>query len=462
MKLPFANARPAHTLLYITEAKTFRIDADRRGVMQGEAEVIEFRCDSSRSIPGVLEHSIENSPPLGKKLWILYVRLATYLITLPSVQVAGVEDEVLEQALLFEYESLSGQSVTNSQLAYQFVADADEMSSYWIILLAKETFTNINAALKVAHCKLGGVGHPGGLPFQLSGKDAPSWLRVETWSDSCFALTKNPDSGFSLQIFHSGQNSRWQDELAHWLAETGEVDKSEAVLNNKIEFLPEIEDRYHLTLDGALSYWMGLWTDYLVNNSEPAVPLLNTQRKVNMDLLFMLGGGSLALALCVGHFSWNLYQRNDYEFKIAQLQETEKNIKTARDGINKTRSEATVIEQKVQLLRKNVKVIPAAMAALQQRPMALLLGLSKHAPEDLLIESVSVDEERQIVITGVSLQSLLINDLASNVKGDFAALGWRVKTPYKTDLQAFADGGPWEFKLELVDEGLQGFVQLEP
>ncbi len=461
MKLPFANARPAHSLLYITEAKTFRIDTDRRGVMQGEVEVIDFRCDSSRSMPAVVEHVIENSPPLGKKLWILYVRLATYLISLPSVQVAGVENEVLEQALLFEYESLSGQSVANSQLAHQFVAEADEMSAYWIILLAKETFTKINEALQPARCKLGGIAHPGGLPFMLSGKDVPSWLRIETWSNSCFALTKNPDTGFALEIFHPQQNPNWQDELDHWIVDTGQVDKSEAIFNNKIEYLPEINESYHLTLDGALIYWLGLWADCLINNHEPLVPLLNTQRKLNLDLLFMLGGGGLALALCVGHFSWNLYQRNDYEFQIAQLQEAEKNIKSARDGINKTRDQATGIEQKIQLLRNNVQVIPVAMAALQQRPMALLQALSRHAPEDLLIESLKVDEQRQIVITGVALQPQLINQLASNLKDDFAALGWRVKTPQKTDLLAFEDGGPWEFNLVLADEGLQGFVKPE-
>lgn len=458
MKLPFISARPAHSLLYITEAKTFRIDTDRRGVIQGQVEVIDVRCDKPNSIPGTLEHIIDNAPVLGRKVWLLYARLSTYLLSLPSVQVSGVESSVLEQALLFEYESLSGQSVSHSHLAYQFISEADEMSSYWLNLLAKETFTKITEVLKSARCNLGGITHPGGLPFLISAKDAPSWLRIEAWSNSFFALNKNPETGFSMQIIHPDQNPNWHDELDHWIVDIGDVDKSEAIVNNRIEYLPETNESFHLTLDGSLVFWMGLWADYLVNSKELAVPLLSTRRRINMDLVYMLGGGILALGLCVSHFSWNLYQRNDYEFQVRNLSSAETNMNAARAGVNKARDEADKLQKKITTLRANVEVIPVAMSALQRRPMALLSSLSRHTPQDLLIETIDVDEQLHIVIKGVSLQPQLINQLASSVKADFALLGWRVNAPTKTDLLVFPEGGPWEFSLVLVDEGLKGFV----
>lgn len=459
MKLPFVTARAAHTLLYITEAKTFRIDTDKRGVMQGEVQVLEVRCETVNSLPQALEFIIDNSAPLGKKVWILYARLSSYVLSLPSVQVSGVEPEILEQALLFEFESLSGQSVAHSHLAYQFVSEEDEMSTYWINVLAKETFTKVLETLKPAGCTLAGITHPGGLPLLVSAEEAPSWLRLEAWSNTFFLLHKDPESGFGMQIIHPEQNQHWQDEVDHWFMEMGEVDKSESIINNKIEYLPETQENYHLTLDGALVFWLGLWADYLVNTSEPAVPLLNVRRKINYDLLFMLGGGSLALALCVGHFTWNLYLRNDYEYRTTQLSSTEKDIKAARKGINTSRTEMDKLDQKLQLLRNNVTVIPKAIAALQRRPMALLQGLAKHTPEDLIIESITVDGEAQIVITGVALQAQLINQLASQIKPDFALLGWQVNAPTKTDLLSFEGGGPWEFSLVLVDQGLAGFVE---
>ncbi len=459
MKLPFVTSRPAHSVLYITEAKTFRIDTDRHGVMQGEVEVIEYRCDTANSIPNTLETIIERSPALGHKVWILYARLATYLLNLPSVQVNGVEQEVLEQALLFEYESLSGRSVAHSHLAYQFVSEADDMTGYWIALLAKETFTKMGEVLKAARSQLGGVCHPGGLPFMVSGGDAPSWLRVEAWSNAFFALSRNPETGLAMSILHPEEGQSWQDELDHWLVDTGGVDKSEAIINNKIEYLPETNENYHLTLEGALVFWLGLWADYLVNTDEAAVPLINVRRKLNMDLFFMVGGGVLALLLCVSHFTWNLYVRNDYQFQATQLSSAEKDLKSARDGVNKTRSESVKLEEKLQLLRKNVQVIPKAITALQRRPMDLLLALSKHTPEDLLVETVSVNEQLQIVIKGVALRSELINQMARDLKRDVSKLGWRVGAPTKTDILVFEQGGPWEFSLTLVDDGLNGFVQ---
>jgi len=459
MKIPFLNARAAHSLLYITEAKTFRIDTDRHGIMQGEVTVSDIRCDTANGIPSALENLVSDSAPLGKKVWILYARLNTYLLSLPSVQVSGVEDEVLEQALLFEYESLSGQSVTHSQLAYQFISEADEMSSYWVNLIAKETFTKIGEVLKKARCKLGGITHPGGLPILVSGEEAASWLRIEAWPNTFFALTKNPETGYSMNILHTESNQRWQDELDHWIIDTGAVDKSEAIINNKIEYLPETNESFHLTLDGAIVFWLGLWSNYLVNTDEPALPLINVQRKINMDLVYMLGGGGLALLLCASHFTWNLYQRNEFEFQVEQLSKAEKDIKSAREGVNKNRSELDTLREKTTLLASNSQVIPLAMKALQQRPMALLMALSEHAPKDLIIESIGRDEETNIVITGVSLQPQLVNQLASNVKADFTALGWRMNTPTKTDLEAFDEGGPWEFNLVLVDDGLAGFVK---
>ncbi len=459
MKLPFVNARPAHTLLYITEVKTFRIDMDRHGVMQGEVLVSEGRCDTSHGIPSALENLIAHTAPLGKKVWILYARLQTYLLSLPSVQVTGVEDDVLEQALLFEYESLSGQSATHTQLAYQFVSEEDEMSSYWLNLIAKETFTKVGEVLKKARCKLGGIAHPGGLPLVISGQDIASWLRIETWSNVCFALSKNPDSGLNMMIFHPETNQHWQDELAHWIVDVGAVDKSEAIINNKIEYLPETNEQFHLTLDGAIVFWLGLWADTLINTSEPAVPLLQTRHKLNMDWVFMLGGGGVALLLCVGHFTWNLYQRNQYEYQVEQLIVAEKDVKAAREGLNKTRSEIDKLTKKIAVLDKNSKLIPVAMKALQARPMVLLRALAQYAPKDLIIESIEVNDKRHIVITGVSLQPQLVNQLTSDVKADFTALGWRMSAPTKTDLQVFPDGGPWEFSLLLMDEGLQGFVE---
>jgi len=459
MKLPFLKSRPAYTLLYITEAKTFRIDTDKNGVVMGNLITLDLRCDTANNLAHALEKIILKSEPFAKKLWIFYVRLPTQLLSLPTAQLAGAEDEMLEQALLFEYESMTGESVAQSHLAHYFISDIDEMSSYWVTVLGKEAFTKITEAIKPTGSKLQGVFHPAGLPELIVGEVEEDWLRLEIWSDTVFTLHKKSAEPLALQVFHPEENRNWQEELNVWLLEIGEVERSETILNNRMEYLPHTDDIFHLSDDVMLELCLGRWASYLLSTDTPALPLINKSRnKINMDLVYMLGGGGLALALCVGHFTWNLYQRNEFEYQVEQLTKAEKDIKSARDGGKKTRESSDKLEKTLVTLRNNVQVIPKAMSALQSRPMLLLKGLAEASPEDLIIESISVNEQAQIVIKGVALKAHLMNQLTSEVKAQFIALGWSISAPTKTDLAVFPEGGPWEFSFVLSDNGLDGFV----
>ncbi len=459
MKLPFLKSRPAQTLLYITEAKTFRIDLDKRGVMLGTLDVLDYRCDTAKSLPNTLELILaKGGAALGKNLWILYAALQTGLVSLPSMQVEGADAEMLEQALLFEFESMTGDNVAQSHLASQFISDADEMSSYWVSLLAKETLTKLLETLKPAACKLKGIAHPAGLPVLMAGDKNESWLRIETFSNAIMALHQTVERELKLHIFSPDLNPNWQDQLDAWIIDTGDVSHSETIMNNRVEYLPPTDESFHLTTEGALDLWMLSWGEYLVNTPEPAVPLIKFESKINYDLVFMLGGGGLALALCLGHFTWNLSQRNTFEYQTEQLSKAEKDIKAARKGVTSSRDAAAKLEKKLATLRKNVKVLPQAIEALQSRPMMLLKILAESTPADLMIESVQLNEANNLMITGISLKPQLINGLARDIKPKLAVLGWEVHTPTKTDLVAFADSGPWEFTLELEDKGLAGFL----
>lgn len=462
MRLPNPFKRPAHTLLYITEAKTFRIDTTRKGVIKGEVQVIDCTCASANAIPACLEIVFDaDQPQPGRKVWLLYTRLTTHTLSLPSVQVDGVDNEILEQALQFEYEGVTGQSLSKSHLAYQYIGSADEMSTYWVSLIARETLTKIKEILGKSRCQFGGLAHPGGLPFPLSGDDYPSWLRVECWSDSVFAMAKNPEAGLSLQIFHIEQTPQWRDEIDHWILDTGAVDKSEALLNNKIEYLPAVTDEnYRLSMDGALLFWLGLWAKHLIDDDSTDVPLINPQKSLNKELLYMLGGGLSAMLLCAGHFSWNLYLRNDFQYQVETLSKAEKSLANLRKAINNNQDKSAKLKTETSSMEKNIGMIPTALQALQNRPKQLLKILARHSPPDLIIENIRQHDDTT-VITGVALQPHLINLLASAIDKDVKALGWQATTPTKQDMALFDQGGPWSYVYELHDQGLKGFVKAQ-
>jgi hypothetical protein len=457
MQLPQFLKRPPYTLLYITEVKTFRIDTDRKGIIKGELKILEIACEKPGKLPAALEQIIAESEPLGHKVWILYARLDTYELSLPSVQVEGVENEVLEQALQFEYEALTGNSISKSQLAYQFLGTDDDMSHFWINLLASETLSDLMAVLKKNRSGLGGVGHPGGLPLLLSGGNVANWLRVECWPTTVFALAKTPERGFSLHILHKEQNTHWQEEINHWMLETGSVDKSEAIMNNQIEYIPETDENYRLTLDSALIFWLGQWAQHLIEDEGAGIPLLNKKTGINKELVYMVGSGAGALFLCVSHFTWMLYQTNQYEYEFKQLTRAEKDLKSFRDGMTKNQDELAALKKDIATLGGNVDVIPKALAALKKRPAELLKNLAESSPADIVIEDIKLSD-RQLAVTGVSMISGLSNQLASAIDQPLAAIGWKVNSPTKKDMGLFAEGGPWSFEILIDDAGLKGFI----
>nr|WP_305906754.1 hypothetical protein [Methylomarinum sp. Ch1-1]MDP4519458.1 hypothetical protein [Methylomarinum sp. Ch1-1] len=272
MKLPAFSQRPAHTLLFITEVKTFRVDADRKGILLTDVETIERGCDEPARLAKTLQKISEESAPFGRKLWLLFLRLPSHLISLPAMQVQGVDDDTLMQALQFELEGVTGQSSQDSRIAFQFIKSADEMSDYWLTQIDQLALDDLLKAAKQCKTKLAGLLYPGGLPMAIGEPDTPEWLRLECWPDQLYALHQNEDQ-LNLQVF-SLESHHWQTELDQWLHGLDDKPSSEALLNNKLEVLPDTDRQYHLNQDHSLSLWLGLWAQALIANKKTPVPII--------------------------------------------------------------------------------------------------------------------------------------------------------------------------------------------
>lgn len=458
MKLPSFSPRSAHTLLYITPDKTFRIDTDRKGVVIGTLQTIEVTCESAGGLPYCLETIAKQTDKLGRKLWLLYSHLNTYSLSLPSIQVEGVGDEILEQALQFEYEALTGNSAMKSQLAYRFIGEADEMSNYWITVVARETLTKLITQAKKAGCKWGGLMHPGGLPELLSAHEQPSWLRIETWATEIYALTEKPDTGFSLQVIPMSNNANWQAELEQWVQDIGRVEQSETIMGFTIEYLSPTDKIYHFNKNEDLLFWLSLWAKHLAVKFTGDIPLLKEQTKVNMDLVYMLGTGFSALLLCGAHFTWNLYLKNQFEQDYQYIKQVDKEMNDLRKAIIANKEKTAELQKQLDTLGGNISIIPYAIASLQKRPAELLYRLATGSPEDLIIERIRSEQDK-VVISGVALQPQLANELTEKIEADLRKVSWLVNPPTKKDMAIFEQGGPWSFEIVLDDEGLQGFAK---
>ena len=209
------DKRPAHTLLFITEVKTFRVDADRKGVLLSDVEQIGHGCKQAAQLAKTFTKVAESGAPLGRKVWILFLRLQALQLSLPSLQIQGVDEEMLTQALQFEAEGMTGVSSLDSKMAYRFLRTENEMADYWLVQIEQLAWEDLLKAVKLRKAKLGGLLHPAALPAFLHDSQAEDWLRIEAWPNLVTALHRN-QARFNLMGF-STESNHWREELEHWL-----------------------------------------------------------------------------------------------------------------------------------------------------------------------------------------------------------------------------------------------------
>ena len=455
MPLPFISKRPAHTLLFITEVKTFRVDVDKAGIQFGNAETLAVACPGQAKLAECLSFIVANSRPLGRKVWLFYLGLPITLFSIPSMQVEGVDEDTLLQALQFELEGLTGQWSLDTQLAYQLLSNKDEMSSYWVSQINQLYFEDVQKALKKVGSSLAGLLHPAALPLSLDNPERQDWLRMECWQTQLVALRNHPEQGLTMRLF-AFDSRRWHDELEQWLAEQGPVAHSETLLYNKIELLPATAFSLHLNEVNPVTDWLLAWASVLVKKDPPAVPVLRHHSKLNKDLLLMASGGSLAVVICLSHLFWNLYKTNDYTNKYTALQQVETSMTAMRKTLSDDQARRDKLKEKIDKLKGDSETLPRLIDGLQHRPAQLLNALAKGRPDNLLVEAIVVDKD-EVRISGISLDATSANELSNYLEKELVALGWSVVAPTKKNMGFLVDGGPWEFELKLQDLGVDGF-----
>ncbi|MBN2700877.1 MAG: hypothetical protein JXR29_05440, partial [Methylothermaceae bacterium] len=126
-----------------------------------------------------------------------------------------------------------------------------------------------------------------------------------------------------------------------------------------------------------------------------------------------------------------------------------------RDGLKSRQDQLDGIQQNMAKLEQHFAHFPELMERLRRRPVRLLEKLARQRPEELVLTAIERGESRWIV-RGVSLRFDAPNFYATALEPLLEADGWQVAPPTKTDLEMFAQGGPWRFDLVLTDSGLEG------
>ncbi len=443
--------RPAHSIVFITEAKSFRLDTDRKGAPISELAIFDFGCDSVKRLAKTLPRLFEGRQP-GRSVWLLFEGLDNEIISLSSVQVEGAGHDVLEQALTLEYEALGAVEGGQAAVAYRDVADEDGMRLFWIQAMPQSVLDDLDRLVKRHGAKLSGVLHPGALPLPLMTDGQPErWLRLEAWSKQLLLVWQTPEHGGRLQPFSAGDD--WQQETETWLAEQEEpFDHTETLLNNRIELLPETGARWILNQPDQIVSWLSRWIIWLRQNKETA--LLRKKTKLNMDVVYMTASGGGALALCMLHAGVTWWLTQDYRAEADRLESLDKQLTQYTQESGKNQQEMDKIQQQIDRRAEIAKILPKANAALKQRWYGLMQTLAQATPEGVLIDGI-VSQPDALHVTGISLRPDLPDLLASALNSRLQPLGWIVGMPDKTDLALLDQGGPWDFSLPINDVGTE-------
>ncbi|MGR9037242.1 MAG: hypothetical protein ACU83O_11750, partial [Gammaproteobacteria bacterium] len=349
MKLPSFKKRPAHTLLFITEAKTFRLDLDKTGIAIGAVEAVAADCPAPLKLADCVNQIAAAKRAFGKKTWLLYARLPIAVLTMPSVQLAGIDEPSLVQALQFELEGVSGQPMADMQMAYRLLSDKDQMSAYSVSLINRLQLEDVDKAVKKAGSRLAGLLHPGMLPVSLAEHGAGDWLRIECWPNQLAAVRAFGDNAVNAQLF-SFENRHWRNHLEQWLNEQGGVKHTETLLNHTLEMLPETGYTLDLSGDDAVGAFLSSWAGVLLQKKPPA-PVLRQESNLNKDLLLTVSGGAAALLVCSGHLLWNLHQAVQFDGDYEKLKKIETSMTTLRKSLTDDRDRYEKLKQKIDKLK---------------------------------------------------------------------------------------------------------------
>jgi len=456
MSIVNLSKRPAHSLLFIDQAFCCRLDVDKHGAPLGELLRFEFGCEQPQALAASLQQLLETSPASGRTAWVLFSGLAMHMLSIPSVQIEGVDQTTLKQVLLYEIEGLTGDTALDAELGMRLLGSQYELMDYFTVSVPQLVLDDVLKTLKQHGSKLGGLLHPGALPTALGAPDADDWLRLEAWSGQVLGLRKTALDSLQVKQFAAG--SAQHSEIEDWMNAGNNAGWRETLqASASLELLPETGNTRSFEQPETIGNWLTAWARALiVSKDESQLTLLKPQSRFDRELMFMVASGAAAFVVCAAHLGWTLYLGNYYQAEITRIEQGMSSIDALRKSLATQRTELSALREAIAGLKKYEHSMPRLITVLQQRPAQLLTVLAISRPDKLVIESIDTGIDG-IVIKGVTLEASQANQLASSLKTQLHDAGWRIVSPTKKNMNLFESGGPWSFEIKLNDQGVDSF-----
>jgi hypothetical protein len=452
--------RPALTLLCSVNNQFVRAEVNDKGELLGEPQRLAVEYYTITDLPSAITTVLKSDQPLGRQLWLLHDALPNHTVELPSGQVAGLSDEQINQALLFELQELSGIVTTNLQSSHVLLAQVEAQNLYLLSHAPKTLMAQLRRVARECGCRFAGLMHPGGLPYGIIHDKQPNaWARLERWADVLIGVNGDGQGHCKLWAMQSGAKpKRVQSEVERWRLALGDKIHWESLGEGMaMDFLPEQTRAVSLDRDDTLGLWLSAWGRTLAGGKPAHLPALVPPDDPNRERWLMAAGASVALALCLLHFGWQYRREHSLESDKVFLKGSESQIRGLETEVGRYQKQRDEMAKKLEPgMRGRAAATPEVLAALRQRLTALLREIAVNSTDGVVIEEIRTKPEATIV-KGISLNAAEANKLASALEARLRGLGWRIEPPRKKDLALDAGGGPWEFEILLSDAGSSGY-----
>jgi hypothetical protein len=497
--------RPACTLLYVSERRVVRADGDAQGRLIGETLEDRGRCDGPEQLPLRLADALANlDHPLGRRVWILYDGLPPVTVNIAAAQLMGLEDEALEQALLFDLEGVAPISLAQQGLASLALREEEGFRHYWCGLAPLGLVAGLRQILRERGGRLQGIGHPGGVPVFLHeavpdagispspqpsparGEGAGSagvapeaaphpsplpqgareknqgagagaaasaspeeWLRLEYWPGCILGHAIGRRGSRRVEIFPGGSGSAKALAAAErWKASLPAI--TEAHRESLVGEMGMMDaagiSACQLDNPTHLRHWLAAWLGSLAQTSATGdgapLPLHRHRPGPEYEQRLQIAIVAGALAVCLAHYGWGRYQQVGLEREAARLRQIATETKSLQEGIQGGQKERERIQQDLKAAALLTAAnAPRIVGTLRHRHEELLRILALHRDDDTILEELAPGPDT-IVLRGVALRADAAHHLRATLDDHLHHLGWHAAPPTKTDLGYFTRTGP--------------------
>ena len=444
--------RPSLTLLIHTESMSVRADFSGNrlvGIYQPDTSEISISDSLLGSVESILK--LSTSRP-ARKIFLVSTEVWTQVVSLPRVNSELLSGEELNQSLRFEAESFSGIEALQSELDFVETKGNDQQRNFLVCQLPTATLASLEKLLESHSCTLVGASSPYANPTRLSEPaDGPGMQRIEFWNHAVCCFNQ---SGLRRVAIANAEpkSERWIEILE---SSDFDLDQNtecliEAGLGISSDFLPPTQHR--LNDEETLSRWTEGWAQQI---EQGAAPQIRTKIKPISQQTKLTGAFAFAaviLLACVGHY---LYLRSQLDLMQKEITATEtprKKLKAAEQGQKKAAEQLEDLRGTLQSMQSENSVVKKLVAN-RNRISLLLQSISAQKSEEFVINGIET-QNLGLVIQGESIAPEAANTLARALRKLLIQYGWEVQAPTQVGTNQLTNGGPWEFRILLVDVNL--------